>query len=69
MLRIVSLLSVIYLRYLYTAYVARPAPTGTNNSLPFFDPLIDYKNLIIEAQVVKALFVLQILDSTHALLY
>ena len=28
----------------------------------FFEPLMDDKNLIIEAQMVKALFVLQILD-------
>ena len=35
----------------------------------FFGPLMDDKNLIIGAQVVKALFALQILDSTQALLH
>ena len=35
----------------------------------FCDPLMDDKNLIIEAQVVKALFALQILDSVQALLH
>ena len=34
-----------------------------------FDPLMDDKNLIIEGQAVKALFVLQILDSIQALLH
>ena len=34
----------------------------------FFVPLMDDKNLIIEAQVVRALFILQILNSTQALL-
>ena len=33
----------------------------------FLDSLMDDKNLIIQAQVVKALFVLQIRDSTQAL--
>ena len=46
-----------------------PVPTATNNSSPFFDPLMDDKNLIIVAQVVKTLFVLQILDSIQALLH
>ena len=35
----------------------------------FFGPLMDDKNLIIGAHVAKALFVLQILDSTQALLH
>ena len=34
----------------------------------FFGPLMDDKNLIIEAKLVKALFVLQILDSIQVLL-
>ena len=37
--------------------------------LHFFDSLMDDKNLIIQAQMVKALFILQILDSIQALLY
>ena len=40
-----------------------PVPTATIIILHFFGPMIDDKNLIIEAQVVKALFVLQIRDS------
>ena len=35
----------------------------------FFDPLMDNKNLINKVQVVKALFVLKILDSIQALLH
>ena len=35
----------------------------------FFDPLMDCKNLIIKAQVAKALFVLQMLDIIQALLH
>ena len=35
----------------------------------FFGPLMDDESLISEAQVVKALFVLQILDSIQALLH
>ena len=35
----------------------------------YFDPQMDDKNLIIEAQVVKALFVLQIIESIQALLH
>ena len=35
----------------------------------FFEPLMDDKNLIIEAQVVKALLVLQMLDSIQAFLH
>ena len=46
-----------------------PIPTATNNNSPFFNPLMDDKNLIIEAQVAKGLFVLQILDSVQALLH
>ena len=34
----------------------------------FFYPLMDDKNLIIKAQMVKALLLLQILDSIQALL-
>ena len=48
--------SVIYLRYLNIAYFAMPIPTATNNSSPLFEPLMDDKNLIIEAQVVKSFF-------------
>ena len=33
----------------------------------FFDPLMGDKNLIIQAKVVRALFVLQILDTIQAL--
>ena len=46
-----------------------PALTATNNNSPFLEPLMDGKNLITEAQAVKALFVLQILDSIQALLH
>ena len=46
-----------------------PVPTVTNNSSPFFGPLMDDKNLITEAQVALVLFVLKILDSTQALLH
>ena len=46
-----------------------PVPTAANNSSPFFGPLMDHKNLIPEAQVLKALFVLQILNSIQALLH
>ena len=46
-----------------------PVPTATNNSSPFFEPLMDDKNLIIWAHVAKALFLLQILDGTQALLH
>ena len=46
-----------------------PVPTATNNNSPFFEPLMDDKNLITQAQGAKVLFVLQILDSTQALLY
>ena len=35
----------------------------------FFETLKDDKNLIIQAQLVRALFVLQILDSIEALLH
>ena len=35
----------------------------------FLHPLMDDKNLIIKAQMVKALFLLQILDSIQALLH
>ena len=35
----------------------------------FFGPLMDDKNLITGAQAVKALFVLQILNSIQALLH
>ena len=35
----------------------------------FLDPLMDRKNLLIGAQVVKTLFVLQILDSVQPLLH
>ena len=35
----------------------------------FFDSLMDDQNLIIQAQVVKAVFVLQILDNIQALLH
>ena len=35
----------------------------------FFDCLMDDKNLIIQAEVGKALFVLQILNSIQALLH
>ena len=58
--------SVIYLSYLYRAYVAMPVPATTNNSSSF-EPLKDDKNLIIQGQVVRALFALQILDSIQAL--
>ena len=60
---------VIYLRHLYRAYVAMPEPTATKNSSPFFDPLMDDKNLITRAQVEKALFALQILDSIQPMLH
>ena len=60
-------LSVIYLKYLYRAYVTMPVPTATNDSSPFLVPLMDGKNQITEVQVVKALFVLQILDIIQAL--
>ena len=59
-LDIVSLRLSFYLRYLYRAYVAIPAPTATNNISPFFVPLMDNKNLVIRAQVAKALLLLQI---------
>ena len=42
-------------------------PTTTNNSSPFL--MMDDKNLIIQAHVVRALFALQILDSIQALLH
>ena len=61
--------SVIYLRYLYRAHVAMPVPTAINNISPFFVAPKDDKNLVIQAQVAKALFVLQILDSIQALLH
>ena len=60
-------LSVIYLKYLYRAYVTMPVPTATNDSSPFLVPLMDGKNQITKVQVIKALFVLQILDSIQAL--
>ena len=44
-------------------------PTTTNNSSPSFDSLMDDKNLIIRAEVVKALFVLQMLNSIQTLLH
>ena len=62
MLDIVSLCLSFYLRYLYKAYVARPVTTTTNNSSPFFQPLMDDKNLRTEA-----LFSSQIFDSIQAL--
>ena len=46
-----------------------PVTTATNNSSPFLGSLMDDKNLIIEAQVVKPLFVLQIPDSIEPLLH
>ena len=51
---------------MYRAYIAMLVPTAVNNSSPFFGPPKDDKNLIIEAQVVKVLFVLEILDSIKA---
>ena len=54
---------------MYKAYAAMPALTATNNNSPFLEPLMNGKNLITEAQAVKALFVLQILDSIQALLH
>ena len=45
-----------------------PVPTAKNNNSPFFGPLMDDKNMIIGAQVAKALFVLQIPDSNQAVL-
>ena len=44
-------------------------PTAANNSSPFLGLLMDDKKLIIEAQAVKALFNLQMLDSIQALLH
>ena len=56
--------------HLFKVYVSWPVPTATNNNSSFFFyPLMDDKNLIIEAKVVKVLFALQILDSIQALLH
>ena len=46
-----------------------PVPNETNNSLPFFGRLMDDKNLISETQVVKDLFVLEILNIIQPLLH
>ena len=46
-----------------------PVPTAINNILPFFVAMKDDKNLIIQAQVAKVSFVLQMLDSIQALLH
>ena len=46
---------------MYRAYVKCLDPLQQIIVYHFFDPLMDDKSLIIEAQVVKALFVLQIL--------
>ena len=56
-----------YLRYLYRAYVTTPVPTALIRVHHFFYSLMDGKNQMIQAQVTRALFILQIRYSIQAL--